>query len=334
MTFTDSIIVFLRTIVTGCYDTLRRGPHMACVLIAVSAMLCVSASAWGQQTVVRYVNIGHDIPPSEQDGLSWTTSYRFLQDAIADAEEYLSDPEHEDHTVEIWVAAAWDGEWDPEDPPNPIRYRPDQSKDNQDPDHPNQAMQCTPDLDLECCPPYGNCNHLQRFEIPANVHVPGAFPPDPHTWNNNEGAELEDRDVSNPAYETVLDGDRFGGDIVTPHGGAELAIELESRDFFVVRIAGYLAVLDGVTIRGQVHISGAEARLHDCIFEFSEGPALRCSRGSSVQIWRSTFRSPRPVDEAHADILIADGAEVFVIDSCHEHAAPPGGRGRDRKSVV
>jgi hypothetical protein len=308
---TNSFLIVIFRIITSFYDMHRRSARFACmILVALAAMFMSSVAS--AQTILR-VDIVNGLPNG--DGQSWSTAFRFLQDALDEA--VLLEPELE-NPVHIWVAQG--------------TYRPDQNKNNDDPNHPDPGKECTPDIHNSCCPPYGDCNRDVPFEIPAFVHLYGGFPEDPHTWNNNEGAEFVDRDPA--VYETILSGDlgenvdHGGGgtwkDIITTHShcDGELVLSFDRRadnSDLVVEMAGQHAVLDGFTVSGRIHISGAGARLLDCTFIVAEGPALRCFGGSNIQLWRCAFAiradsraENRTIDEL---ILADETSDVIIINS-------------------
>jgi hypothetical protein len=87
------------------------------ICFALIAMLCVGAISLradaqpDPETAIVYVNIDREWPSNDpEDGESWETAYRFLQDGLDKAEFLEGNPQIS--TVEIWVAQG--------------KYRPDQ----------------------------------------------------------------------------------------------------------------------------------------------------------------------------------------------------------------
>jgi hypothetical protein len=140
------------------------------ILIFVVTMTLALATAivHGQSTVVYVdINNGVDGPPNFGQ-IGWDeNAHRLLQDAL-DAAKAIIDQQIAAE-VDIWVAQG--------------TYRPDQDANN----------------------PNGTGNRDASFHMQNNVRILGGFPPDPHTWNNGQGAMIDDRDPK--AFVTILSGD-------------------------------------------------------------------------------------------------------------------------------
>jgi hypothetical protein len=137
-----------------------RSFTLPAIIAAIALALGIANTAAHAQlnpnAEIVYVNIANDIPFNQQDGDSWETAYRFLQDGLNKA-DFLIDEELAD-AVEIWVAAAFDVNGDP------IPYRPDQR---------GVLDGCTPGP--SCCPPAGDCNRTHSFQLRNNVAIYGGF---------------------------------------------------------------------------------------------------------------------------------------------------------------
>jgi hypothetical protein len=123
------------------------------VLITILCVTGISIEANAQngpETAIVYVNIDREWPSNDpEDGESWETAYRFLQDGLDKAEFLLeTDPEVDD--VEIWVAQG--------------TYRTDQSK-----AHTHCDDNAEPDWD--CCPPFGDCAWFTSFNLLNSVGI-------------------------------------------------------------------------------------------------------------------------------------------------------------------
>jgi hypothetical protein len=146
------------------------------LLLAVAAglpWLAVCECAWAQPTVVK-LDVDGDGTPQVEDGLTWATAFRFLQDAIVVAEG-LVDP---DTTVQIWVAAT--------DPANP--YRPDRDASN----------------------PGGTGVRLETFSLHNRIELYGGFLGLDHPSPELPDGETELTQREPDANETVLSGE-IGG---------------------------------------------------------------------------------------------------------------------------
>jgi hypothetical protein len=204
------------------------GSPIRLAILSHTFMLTAAIVSVQAQSTVVYVDInnGVDNPPDQGQNGWGDDAYRFLQDAIVAAQEIIDNPQEPDE-VEIWVAAAFDGNDDP------IPYRPDQSKDH---DWCDDQAQPGP----TCCPPFGNCDRNASFHMQNNVRILGGFPPDPHTWNNGQGAMIDDRNPA--AYETILSGDLDEDDDWDVYdGNDELLLDFFNygeNSFAVVRAKG------------------------------------------------------------------------------------------------
>jgi len=244
------------------------------LIVATISMMTTQANAQAPD-IVLHVDI--DNGSTSGDGLSWNTATKFLQDALMLADGYPSGT-----NIEIWVAAAFDGNDDP------IPYRPDQGT--------NYTL--------------GDQTHA--FELRNNVTLLGGFPDNPHNHNGNP-ATIDDRDPE--LYITILSGDLEDDDEFSAYDSeGELDLQFpaysDNSNFVVVAVGvNSSAVLDGFTIEGGVSLHSAQPRFRDCRFQLHEGAAVRCAGASLVAMYRCAF----PAMPCYG-IQITEQSRLVLID--------------------
>jgi hypothetical protein len=151
------------------------------------------------------------------------------------------------------------------------------------------------------------------FALRTNVAIYGHFA--------GSESSLNERDLDNPAYETILSGDLLEDDepvIATYDDGYldELIFDLESFEDNSVTVVlansvGVTAILDGFTVRGGVSIIDSSIAMRNCtVTANAHGvPALHIAGNSEPRIFQCTF------DSSHSrPVIIEGGAQPVFID--------------------
>jgi hypothetical protein len=257
------------------------------ICFALIAMLCasgISLTAYGQTAFV-FVNIDREWPSNDaEDGESWETAFRFLQDAIERAQQIIDNPLEPDR-VEIWVAQG--------------TYRPDQRRD----------ICGEPSED---CPDCGDCDREASFELRNRVEIYGGF--------SGEGWETEREDSDWELNTTILDGDLKQNDVVDiyhPQTG-ELVLEFANDSYHNATVrAGRdineTALLGGFIIKSHGSsafiATDARPRVLGCTFISATRASVHLRGESLIVFDRCTFQSP-----ANDAIKADDSAIVYCVD--------------------
>jgi hypothetical protein len=256
------------------------------VITLAIAAITPTASAQGAPDLILRVDINNS--STSGDGSDWgSDAFKFLQDALTAADDYLADPEHLGHTVEIWVAAGV--------------YRPAENVNR--PHCPTASPECPRDV---------------SFMLRNNVAIYGGF--------EGTEQSLAER-VNWLTQPSVLDGDLLLNDVVTVvyHQGGYGWVEdihftnatpndtyMDNTEHVVQAIGvNRSAILDGFTIRGGVSIIDSFIAMRNCIVTANAHgvPALHIAGNSEPRIFQCTF------DSSHGrPVIIEGGAQPVFID--------------------
>jgi hypothetical protein len=161
----------------SCFPFRMTNARLLLSLAAGLPWVAVCQPADAQPQTTEILTVDGDGTPQVEDGLSWGTAFRFLQDAIAEAVALLGGQDPPD-VVQIWVAAT--------DPANP--YRPDRDASN----------------------PGGTGVRLETFSLHNRIELYGGFLGLDHPSPELPDGETELTQREPDANETVLSGE-IGG---------------------------------------------------------------------------------------------------------------------------